>query len=426
MRKFKLALFLGLAVVLVVAFALPGCAPKAPAGEPIILGLPTSLYTPEGKDNRDAVILAAEEINAAGGVDVAGVKRPFKIVVSDTRGGEPGVPVHDALLACEKLILEEKPAAVVVAPYRSEVMVASMDLFSRYKVLTLQTIAQTPTITTKIAEDPEKYKYIFKACSHAGDMAITAGRVLGSVKEDFGFDRIYMVSEDVLWQRGFTGGAKKICEGQGWNVLAYDLVPHGCTDYSSVFIKATEAKAQVVWLNGDSPQSPIAAKQFYDMKVPALLCSYATPCNIPAAWEALGEKLAWALGNETPAGTQTPVKALPKSIHFIDAFHERWERDFGTAWTPAYGYDSVYIIADAIERAGSLDPDKLVAAVEKTDIKGVGGRTRFDENHKIIFNETPEETQILLIFQWRPGGIRLPVYPKVVAEGKIELPPWMK
>lgn len=418
------------AVVAVVALVLAiSCAPKAPptpAAEPIILGLPTSLYTPEGEDNRDAAILAMEEINAKGGVSVAGVKRPLKIVVSDTRGGEPGVPAHDALLAIEKLIVEQKPHAIVVAPYRSEVMVASMDLFAKYKMVTLQTIAQTPQITTNIAENPEKYKYIFKACSHAGDMARTAGAVLGSIKEEFGFDRIYMVSEDVLWQRGFTGGAKKVCEGQGWNVLAYDTVPHGCTDYSSVFIKATEGKAQVVWVNGDSPQSPIAAKQFYDMKVPALFCSYATPCNIPAAWEALGEKLAWALGNETPAGSQTPVKALPKSIHYIKAFNERWGRDFGTAWTPAYAYDSVYIIADAIERAGSLDPDKLIAAVEKTDMPGVGGRIRFDENHKLIFNENPEETQILLIFQWRPGGIRLPVYPDIIAEGKIELPPWMK
>ena len=71
------------------------------AAEPIVLGCPTSLYTPYGSETAKAAELAVEEINAAGGVKVGNVKRPFKLVVSDTRGGEPGTPVHDSLMAYE-------------------------------------------------------------------------------------------------------------------------------------------------------------------------------------------------------------------------------------------------------------------------------------------------------------------------------------
>jgi ABC-type branched-subunit amino acid transport system substrate-binding protein len=72
----------------------------------VIIGVPTSLYTPFGSYGLKAVNLAVEEINAKGGVKVGDVKRPFKVVVADTRGGEPGTPVHDALMAYEKLITE--------------------------------------------------------------------------------------------------------------------------------------------------------------------------------------------------------------------------------------------------------------------------------------------------------------------------------
>lgn len=411
-----------LAVALLGCFSIPT---QVMSAEPIILGLPTSLYTPEGRDNRDAAILAMEEINAAGGVDVAGVKRPFKIVVSDTRGGEPGVPVHDGLLACEKLILEKKPHAIVVAPYRSEVYLAAMDLFAKYKIITLQTIAQTHGVVKKYKKDPEKYKHLFQVNSDGLDNARYAGRILSFCKEEFGFKRIYFIVQDVAWCRSFSGATQKGCKKAGWNVLGFDLFPLGSTDFSSALIKAKKAKAQVIFANFDMPQSPILVRQYRDMKIPALLCSYMTPTNPPPAWKALGEKLAYVVGNEMPAGSMTPVKAIPKSEHFATAFPKRWGRDVETAWTPAYGYNAVYVLADAIERAGSLDADKLIVALEATDLEGVGGRIRF-KDHKWVFNEDPKTSGILLHFQWMPGGKRVPVFPAVVAEGKIQLPPWAK
>jgi len=90
----------------------------------------------------------------------------------------------------------------------------------------------------------------------------------------------------------------------------------------------------------------------------------------------------------------------------------------------------VYILAEAIERTGSLDPDKLVAELEKTDYKGVSGRIKFNEQHVAIFGDKdPNETGVCVIFQWQKdesGKIRrVPVYPDFLAEGKIMLPPWM-
>ena len=112
-------IFVALLLIPPVAFLSAPCMPKADAAaKPIIIGVPTSIYTPFGKEGLKAVKMAVEEINANGGVTVGKGKRPFKVVVSDIRGGDPGSTVHDALMAYEKFITKEKPHAIVIGAFR--------------------------------------------------------------------------------------------------------------------------------------------------------------------------------------------------------------------------------------------------------------------------------------------------------------------
>ena len=86
---------------------------------------------------------------------------------------------------------------------------------------------------------------------------------------------------------------------------------------------------------------------------------------------------------------------------------------------------AVYVIKDAIERAGSLDPEKLVAAMKATDLMGVYGRIKFDpKTNQVIPSLDPNEGAVGTIFQWQ-AGTRIVVFPPKVATGAIMLPPWM-
>ena len=208
------------------------------SAEPIIVGVPTSIYTPFGRDGLKAVNMAVEEINAKGGVMVGSEKRQIKVVVTDTRDGEPTTPVHDALMAYEKLILEQKPHATVIAPFRSETIIASMDLVAKYKVPQLQTIAQTPQFQAKFRTDPEKYKYLFRVTT---DAAIDAGYLSGALdalKADFGLNKVYYIPQDTLWALGFIGVLRKHCEKTGWQEIGYEPYAAGATDFSPGLTKA--------------------------------------------------------------------------------------------------------------------------------------------------------------------------------------------
>ena len=151
-------------LMLVFAFIWAIPAPAVLAAEPIVIGVPTSLGFLEGKEAHKAVQIAVSEINAKGGVNVGGMKRLFKVAAADLRDASPGVPVPEALLGLEKNILEQKPTAIVVGPFRSEALIAGMDIIAKYKVPLLGSVAMSPSSEKKIKADPEKYKYIFRSC----------------------------------------------------------------------------------------------------------------------------------------------------------------------------------------------------------------------------------------------------------------------
>ena len=157
------------ALLIAILVALSGG--NALAQKPIVVGCPLSTSFLYGWDAERGVTLAMEEINAQGGVNVGGEKRPFKIEVIDTRDLEPGVPVSEALLAVEKLILDKKADFLVGGPVRSEAALAAMPLLSKYKkVSILTTGVLTPKYHAMVAEKYDKFKYCFRIHGEAKNL----------------------------------------------------------------------------------------------------------------------------------------------------------------------------------------------------------------------------------------------------------------
>ena len=96
------------------------------------------------------------------------------------------------------------------------------------------------------------------------------------------------------------------------------------------------------------------------------------------------------------------------NVRKSEAFYKKYERLFQKQLQAGHGvapaYESVYILVEAIERAGSLDPDAIVAELQKTDRRGVMGRIKFDAGHQTIFGFDPKETAVAACFQWTQDG----------------------
>ena len=394
------------------------------APKEIILGVPTSLSSLEGKESHMAAVLAVEEINKKGGVKIGPASAPFRIEALDIRDSSPGVPVPEALLGLEKVILEKKAKFIVVAPFRSEAILAGMDIISKYKVPTLASIAASPVYAAKIAKDP-KYRYCFRVGSSA--KYIVGGMVQGlfTLKGKFGFEKVYIVNQDVAWARATAEIVGKIIEGKGMKVVGSERFPTGASQFSSALMKIKASGAQIIVPIFDMPECGIMLKQINTMKIPAVISGFLQPMTHPDAYKTFEGATAGII-NQNLELANMPIKKWPKSLAFNEAFEKRWGTPITCGHGPAPAYESVYMLKSAIERAGSLDPDAVVTELEKTDYVGLLGRTRFNKGHEIVYGSDPNETAIVGNFQWSKDGKRVIVSPKAVAEADIWLPDHMK
>jgi branched-chain amino acid transport system substrate-binding protein len=398
------------------------------AEKPIVIGAPLSTAFLYGWDAERAIKLAVEEINAKGGVTVGQEKRPFKVELMDTRDLEPGVPVSDALLVVEKLILEKNADFIVGGPVRSEAALAAMDLLSKYKkVSILTTGVLTPAYHKRVEAEYDKFKYCFRISGEVGWMVVGEFiPCLMDIKAKYNLNRLFIMIQDVAHARAGGDLVEKMSKERGWEVLGKEIYPTGTTDYSVGLMKAKKENAQVILIWMDMPETSILLKQWYDMKVPAL--PYGTIISAaeePGFWKASEGKGAYAMASVVNAGN-APSKATPWTMKFVEAYTKRWKVEpegYGTSSS----YMAVYTLKDAIERAGSLDSDAVVAALEKTDLMGgVYGRIRFNpKTHQVIPSIDPNDGAVGTIFQWQAGK-RVVVFPPKIAMGEIKLPPWMK
>jgi branched-chain amino acid transport system substrate-binding protein len=397
------------------------------AAEPIVIGVPTSTGFVEGKEGLAVVEMAVAEINATGGVNVGSQKRMFKVEAIDIRDAAPGVPVPEALMGIEKLILEKKPAALLIGPFRSEALLAAMDILTKYKTPLLGTIAMTPATEGKVKQEPDKYKYVFRTCLNAIYLVKNLVGTMSHINKEFGFTRVYIMHQDVAWARATADGmVKSYFEKAGWTVVGRESYPTGASDFSSALMKARSAGAQVILPIFDMPQSGTLVKQWKAMKVPALMAGFISPLAGPGAWKTFDKKIGGAINCNFELGSAIASPKVPQSVEFLKAYQKKMGKPMEAGHGPAPTYESVYILKEAIERAGSLDPDALVAEMKKTDRTGVMGRIKFDAGNQAVFGMDPKEAAIASVFQWNDKGERVTVFPESIADDRIKLPAGLK
>ena len=392
-------------------------------GQPIVIGAPLSTQYLYGWDAQRGMLLAVEEINAKGGVQVGSARKPFRLEALDTRDLEPGVPLSEAMLVVEKLILEKKADVLMGGPVRSEAALAAMDLIAKYKkVSILTTGALTPAYHRRIAENYAKYKYLFRITSEAGQLAKEAVDLFENLRQEHGFDQIFIMVQDVAHARAIGELVGKNLGQKGWKVLGTEVYPTGALDYSTGLLKARDQKAQILFVWMDHPEIAILVKQWKDLKIPALpVAGISSAVEQPGGWASTNGAVAHWIASPANAGN-APSNATPLTMKFYEAYKKRWlvePEGYGTSTS----YTAVYVLAEAIRRAGSLDSDKLVAALEKTDMVSVYGKIAFDpKSHQVIPSYNPKEGAVGTWFQWQEGK-RVVIWPSTIAVGKIGIPP---
>jgi branched-chain amino acid transport system substrate-binding protein len=102
----------------------------------------------------------------------------------------------------------------------------------------------------------------------------------------------------------------------------------------------------------------------------------------------------WELGN-------VPSAKYPPSKAFYDAFKKKYKAALQSGHGPAPAYESVYVLKEAIERAGTIEADAVVKALEQTDRAGVMGRVKFDSHQAVWRHDPLKFSMISSKWNWR-------------------------
>jgi len=179
---------------------------------------------------------------------------------------------------------------------------------------------------------------------------------------------IYVIGHDYSWPRGSTAQMKKALEGLGGKLLGADFYPFGTQDFGTAFAKARDAKPDIIWLILVAGDAVTAVKQYrsFDVKQPLVF----------HAWD---DSMLGAVTAAEQAGilsTQAYYQSLDNPAN--NAFKARFAKKFG-AGVPinAIGestYASTILYAKAVEKAGGVDPEKVIDAIGKIELEVPHGK----------------------------------------------------
>jgi branched-chain amino acid transport system substrate-binding protein len=285
----------------------------------------------------------------------------------------------------------------------------------------------SPASEKNVRQEPEKYKYVFRDCLNAVYLVKYLAGTMAAINKEFGFTKVYVMHQDVAWARATADLVKSTYfDKAGWEVLEQEAYPTGASDFSSGLMKARAKGAQVIMPIFDMPQGGILVKQWKSMNVPALMAGFISPLAGSDAWKTFDTKIGGAVNCIFELGSALPSDKVPASVAFYNGYKKAFGHEMQAGHGPAPSYEAVYILAEAIERAGSLNADAITAELKKTDRMGAIGRVRFDEGNQAVYGFDPKETAVGVVFQWTEDGKRRIVFPESLAEGKIELPKGLK
>lgn len=301
-----------------------------------------------------------DEVNAAGGIAAGGKHYKVRFVSYDDQS--QGGRVQQLYT---RLIIQDK-ADFLFSPYSSGLTATAAVISEQYgKIMIITGGAEEKTYTLG-------NKYLFQVITPAGHYLSGALEALHSKNPKA---RIAFVYSDDPFSKAVVSAARDQAKEAGFDVVLDESYAPSTTDFGPVVNKIISARADALFGGGHYPDSATLARQVYDQKANLKWESLLVAPG-DAKFASLGKA---ALGVSTGSQWELPVKFTPQFGPTGKEFAEKFEARYHIAadYHSASGYAGAMILQHAIEQAGSVDPEKVAAALNKTDATIFFGHIKF-------------------------------------------------
>ena len=352
---------LWITALLLPAATLPGCDRGRDAAGPESAVRIGFLAAGDRASYADAAGIAVNEINEAGGL----LGRTVELLA---RSGieEPAASVQ----AAEEMILDDGVVALV-GPNRSSHAVAVGETAQRHGLPMITTSATNPDVT-------KAGGYVFMA---AFTDLFQGGVMARFAREDLGLDRVAVLTmRGEVYTEGISGFFVSGFRGSGGTVAAELFFDRGETDFAEVLGRLAEAEPGAVFVSGFVEEIALLTRQ---ARALPLVDAAGEPVRFLGADSWDHPELLGGAGPELEGSFFSthfsPDSDEPGARAFVDAYRSRY--GIPPSGGDAVSYDAVRLLAQAVERAGRLDPEAIRAQLAATeDYAGATRIAGYDEN----------------------------------------------
>lgn len=369
--------FAAVAVLAAVSLTMAPSAPQAARNEVLLIGATMSLtgqHDTNGKHSRRGYQLAVNLINEMGGIEVEGKKYDLKIKYYDDESN----PKLAAKFA--KRLISRDNVQFMLGPYSTATTDAVAEVTEKYRMPMVQANGAALSLFE------QDRAYMFAVLSSADQYLTEALNLLAERTTAEGIEtstlKVAIAVENDPFSSDLRQGVLNAADKFDMKVVIDEFLPRDFKDMTFILDKVKELKPDVLVVSGHEGGAELATRQIKEQQVdvPMLAMTHCEGADIHGMYGVYADY--------TICATQWSAD-MPFTGKWFGSPHnykKRFEAEYGyePPYQAAESSAAVLVLADAIQRAGSLDHEKVRTALSQTDTETFFGWIRFDETGKNV------------------------------------------
>jgi len=323
---------------------------KIGSAEPLTTGIAHM-----GKDNENGARLAVEEVNQQG-LTIDGKKIRLELL------GEDDAADPKTGTAVAQRLVDQKVVAVV-GHLNSGVSIPASKVYSDAGIVQVSPASTNPAYTQQGFKTT--YRTIATDAQQGPALANFVTKTLGAKK-------VAVVDDATAYGKGLADEFEKAAKANGLDVVSREATNDKATDFKAILTTIKSKKPDVIMYGGMDAVAGPMAKQANELGIKAKIVGGDGICT--------QEIMALAgpgIGNIICSDAAPAISKMAKGPEFQKKYEARY--GIPIQYCAPGSYDAVMVIVEAMKRANSIDPAKILAAMPATDYSGVIGPIAFDE-----------------------------------------------
>ena len=337
----------------------PAPAPAKAAGSDVVkvghVGPISGAIAHLGKDNENGARLAVEEINAAGGVKVGDQTVKLELVTGDDKA-DP----KDGTLVAQKMI--DEGVVALVGHLNSGTTIPASKLYSDAN------LSHVSPSATAVKLTEQGFKTTFRVVARDDKQgAALANFASGPLKAK----TVAVIDDRTPYGQGLADEFEKFAKEKGMKVVGREFTNDKASDFNAILTKVRSMKPDVVMYGGMDATAGPMAKQMKQLGMKSTLLAGDGVCS-PEFIKLAGN----AADIMKCSNAGEAVEKLAKGADFVAKYKKRFNTDV-QVYSP-YSYDAVFVIVEAMKKAGKADRASITTALRDTNYDGLTGKIAFD------------------------------------------------